>query len=104
MTTAKNVLSILESLEETQAQENANEITEAAPKKVKVFRAGKKVTKLACPAGFKVDGTKCVKMSAQELRTRSKAAIKSARKRRGKNAQAARKRAKTMAKRASAGL
>jgi len=75
-----------------------NEIEEALKRTV-VFRAGKKIIKKKSnKAGFKN-----VKMKPSELRTRAKAAKKSAKKRKGKSSQIARKRAKTMKKRTSSG-
>lgn len=61
-----------------------------------VVRNGKKVKKLICPPGFKSVNGKCKKMSAQELRTRAKAAILAARKRKGKMAQILKKRRKSL--------
>mgnify|MGYP004007092871 FL=1 len=80
-----------------------NEIEEALKRTV-VFRAGKKIIKKKSnKAGFKNVGGKEGKMKPSELRTRAKAAKKSAKKRKGKSSQIARKRAKTMKKRTSSG-
>ena len=67
----------------------------------KVVRKGKIVRKPICPPGFKFSGKKCKKMSATEMRKRSKATKKSQRKIQsgGKKAGLLRKRAKSMRKR-----
>lgn len=46
--------------------------------KTKVVRQGKMAVKFQCPAGFKTDKDgNCVRMTAQEKKSRSKAALKS---------------------------
>ena len=64
----------------------------------KVVRDGKVVKKLVCKPGYKAQGSKCVKMSSAEKRSRSKAAIKAARTSKGSRAAAAKKRARSMKK------
>ena len=46
----------------------------------KVIRKGKIVKKLFCQPGFKAVGTKCIKMTATEMRTRSRSTKKAQRK------------------------
>lgn len=75
-------------------------------KKEVVFRGAKKVVKMACPPGQKWNAglKKCVRMTAQEVRTRHVSAIKASKKRAPKMRQIAIKRAKSMKKRISAGF
>ncbi len=68
-------------------------------KKERVVRGGKRVKKLKCPSGKKAVGGRCVRMSASEKRTRSKAAKKGARKAKSKRASTERKRKKSLKKR-----
>lgn len=56
-------------------------LEEVAPKKTKVVRDGKRQIKYKCPAGYKLVGNKCVKMSSSEKLKRSKVAKKMAKKR-----------------------
>ena len=75
------------------------EFVEALKKKV-VYRGGKRVVKkVSDKDGYKVVGGKEVKMSPKEKIARKKAGKIAARKRKGKSAQIAKKRAKSMAKR-----
>jgi len=67
--------------------------------KERVVRAGKKVRKLKCPEGKKAVGNRCVRMTQQEKRVRSKAAKRGSRKKKGKKAATSRKRARSMRKR-----
>ena len=65
----------------------------------RVVRGGKKVKKKICKPGYKSDDDgKCVKMSSQEKKSRSKGAKKGAKKKKGQKASIARKRAKSMKK------
>jgi len=89
----EDVLNIIDDLEIAEKEEVSE-----VQKKV-VIRAGKKVRKVVCKPGYKAKGNKCVKMKAAERLRKRKAAIKSARKRKAKGAQIARKRAKSMKKR-----
>lgn len=68
-------------------------------KKERVVRAGKKVKKLKCPEGKKAVGNRCVRITSKEKRVRSKAAKRSSRKKKGKQSQIQRKRARSMKKR-----
>jgi len=79
---------------------------EVAPKKTKVVRGGQVVVKMVCPPGYKLsaDGKSCVKMTAAELKKRSLAAKKAARKRKSKMKQIMTKRAKSAKIRAARGL
>lgn len=74
---------------------------ESAPTKVMSFAGGKKHVKQLCGPGFKLVDGACVKMSAQELMHRTKAAKHNAAKRHGK---LNKKLSATMKKRAAAGL
>lgn len=64
----------------------------------KVIRGGKIQKKLDCPSGYKIEGKRCVRMSAQEKREKSKSAIRAARKRRSQKSQMARKRQRSLKK------
>lgn len=57
----------------------------------RVVRNGRKIRKRVCKAGYKSDGTRCVKMGATELRNRRRSAKKSAIKKKGRRKQIARK-------------
>lgn len=97
----EDVLNIIDDLEIAEKEED-NEVEESDVSEVRkkiVIRAGKKVRKVICKPGYKAKGNKCVKMKAAERLRKRKAAIKSARKRKAKGAQIARKRAKSMKKR-----
>ena len=72
-----------------------NELNEKAPKRTRVVRDGKKVVKLQCPSGYKLVGKKCVKQSAAEKRTRSKASKRGAKKK-SQQTSISRKRKKSM--------
>jgi len=89
----ENILNIIDNLEIAEKEE----ISEVQ-KKV-VIRGGKKVRKVVCKPGYKAQGNKCVKMKGAERLRKKKAAIKSARKRKSKGAQIAKKRARSMKKR-----
>lgn len=82
--------------------ECTTEKSEAKAKIKKVVNSeGKVVKKLTCAPGFKLVDGKCVKMSATEIRTRSVAAKKAAKKRtKASYAKASKLRNKTMKKRA----
>lgn len=84
-------------------EDDEEEISETI-KRMKVIRNGKKMIKFVTDKpGFKivfVNGKpKEVKMTPQEIKTRQKAAKKAAKAKKGKQAQIAKKRAKSMAKR-----
>jgi len=72
------------------------ELNEKAPKRTRVVRDGKKVTKMQCPSGYKLVGKKCVKQSAAEKRTRSKASKRGAKKKKGQQTSISRKRKRSM--------
>ena len=82
--------------------ECTTEKSEAKAKIKKVVNSeGKVVKKLTCAPGFKLVDGKCVKMSTKEIKTRSLAAKKSAKKRtKASYAKASKLRNKTMKKRA----
>ena len=73
-----------------------NELNEKAPKRTRVVRDGKKVVKLQCPSGYKLVDKKCVKQSAAEKRTRSKASKRGAKKKKSQQTSISRKRKKSM--------
>ena len=82
-------------------------INEVSLKKVEKWRDGKKVRVTQCTdsdgtaaEGYKQEDGKCVKMSPDELKQRTKSAIKAARSRKSQQSQINRKRAKTMDKKA----
>ena len=72
---------------------------EAIPQKKKVVRDGKTKVILDCPPNYKLEGRRCIKMSASELRDRKLAAKKAARKRKTKKTQILRKRKLSLRKR-----
>lgn len=90
---------ILELYEDDEDDEDDEEIDEVKAKRKKVVRKGRKVRKKMCPRGYKkVDG-KCVRQSASERRTRSKAAKRAAKKRKGHKSSIQRKRKRSLRKR-----
>lgn len=88
--------------EDCEDGECTTEKSEAKAKIKKIVNSeGKVVKKLTCAPGFKLVDGKCVKMSATEIKTRSLAAKKSAKKRtKASYAKASKLRNKTMKKRA----
>lgn len=88
-----------EILEMYDSDEDDEEVSEQRARKEKVVRGGKRKRKLKCPAGKKAVGGRCVRMSAAEKRTRSKAAKRGARKRRSKKASTEMKRKRSLKKR-----
>lgn len=64
-----------------------------------VVRDGKKQRKLVCPSGYKAKNGKCVKMTADELRKRSRSQKKASRKRKSKQTQTNKKRQRSLKKR-----
>jgi len=64
----------------------------------RVVRGGKKVKKKVCKPGFKSVDDKCVKMSSQEKKARSKGSKKGAKKKKSQGAAIARARKKSMKK------
>ena len=84
-------------VEETdRADAGGPEVVEA--RREKVVRGGKVMIKTVCPPGFKAKSGKCVKMTSAERKTRAIAGKRAARKNKGKRAQIARKRAKSLKK------
>lgn len=62
----------------------------------RVVRQGKKIRRKFCKTGYKLQNGKCVKMSQQEKRKRSKSARRSAKKKRGQKASIQRKRSRSI--------
>ncbi len=80
-------------------------LTEVGQWVIKI-KKGKRVKKLECPPGFKVDsgGKKCKKQSAQDIKVGKKAARKRAKAMKAKMGKILKKRAKSMKKRQSMNL
>jgi len=68
-------------------------------RKERVVRGGKRTRKVKCKSGYKAVGGRCVRMSSSERRTRSKAAKRGARKKKGQKKSIERKRKRSIRKR-----
>jgi 50S ribosomal subunit-associated GTPase HflX len=77
-------------------------LTEAGQWVIRI-KKGKRVKKLECPPGFKVDsgGRRCKKQSAKDIKTGKKAARKRMKKMKAQMGKIQKKRAKSLKKRAS---
>ena len=102
MSRADRLLTALRTMQEDVPDRTGPQVVEAQRKRV--VRGGKVQTKSVCPSGFKAVDGKCVRMSPDELRARSKASKKTARKLKSKRGQIARKKAKSDKRRQAAGL
>lgn len=76
---------------------------EAAPKRKFVIRRGKKIRRLFCPSGFRVQGKRCVKMSSSQRNKLSRIQRKASRKRKAKKSQSRRKFRRSIGRRKSIG-